>query len=381
MKFPFWNPKSKIIINHFHSTHPRRALVSAVNRPFIKPLNFKHNNQIEAVEMALVLHELGFQVDVVNFNSTLDIDYSKYDLLFGSGTAFENVFLKQARRRPKTIMYMPGVIVPVWNRASFRRLQDVFQRRGVWLPESSRIISGGTIGCEKVVDGLIVLGNAAVADHFRVATASPVHEMPLFYIRVADAAEIMKARDLPKVRNHFMWFSGAGLVHKGLDLVLEAFSRHPELHLHVYGAIDHEPDFVREFHHELHELPNVHVEQWLAVESPGFRAALLANAFIICPSSAEGCCSSVLNVCGNGGIVPIITKECGINLEDYGVLAGDTTVEAVETALQQAASFSDQELERRMRRAAAYIQEEHSRERYHQRMKAAVQAIVNGTSA
>ncbi|MGA2082525.1 MAG: glycosyltransferase [Holophaga sp.] len=284
--------------------------------------------------------------------------------------------MKQAKHRPKTILYIVGAITPVWNRASLRRLQDVFQRRGAWLPGSGRIVSGGTVGFEKVVDGLIVLGNAEIADPFRAVTASPVHELPLFYIQVEDAAEIMKARNLSKARKHFIWFSGSGLVHKGLDLVLEAFSRHPELHLHVYGAIEAEADFVREYHHELHELPNVHVEQWLLVGSPEFKAALLGNAFIVCPSAAEGCCSAVLNVCGNGGIVPIITKECGINLEDYGVLVGDTTVEAVETALLQAASFSDQELERRMRRTVAYIQVEHSRERYHQRMKAAIQSIV-----
>ena len=135
MKFRFWNKKPKTVINHFNSNYPRKALVSAVQRPFIKPLNFKHNNQIEAVEIAQVVHELGYQVDVVNFSSTLDIDYTKYDLLVGSGASFEHVFMKQAKHRPKTILYIVGAITPVWNRASLRRLQDVFQRREPGCPD------------------------------------------------------------------------------------------------------------------------------------------------------------------------------------------------------------------------------------------------------
>jgi glycosyltransferase involved in cell wall biosynthesis len=380
MKFRFWSHKSAIVLDHFRSNYAKKALVSTVHRPFVKQANFKHNNQIEALEMAQVVHELGYRVDVVNFSNAMAIDYSRYDLLFGSGPAFEGAFLQEAGLRPKTILYQGGAFVPVGNRASLRRLQDVFQRRGVWLPGSGRIAAGGIVGCEEVVDGLIVLGNAVTGDTYRAVTDRPVHQLPLLFIQVADAGDILQARDLARVKNHFMWFAGAGLVHKGLDLVLEAFARHPELHLHVYGAIDHEPGFSRAFHHELRELPNVHVERWLALESPEFREALLANAFVICPSAAEGCCSSVLNVCGNGAIVPILTRECGIDLEDYGVLVGATTVAAVEAALLQAAAFSEQELDRRMRRTADYMGAEHSRERYHQRMKAAVQAILEPIS-
>ena len=159
--------------------------------------------------------------------------------------------------------------------------------------------------------------------------------------------------------------------------MLEAFSRHPDLHLHVYGALDREPGFLRAFHHELHELPNVHREGFLDLRSPAFRAALLGSAFVICPSCSEANCSSVLNVCGNGGNIPMVTRQCGIDLQDFGILIGDTTVEAVEAALMEACALDAAELDRRQRATAAFMGREHSLEGYHGRLKAAVQTLLN----
>jgi hypothetical protein len=97
---------------------------------------------------------------------------------------------------------------------------------------------------------------------------------------------------------------------------------------------------------------------------------------MICPSCAEACSSSVLNICGNGGAIPILTRICGIDLQDFGVPIEDTTVAAVEAALLEAVSFDEAELDRRQRASAAFFRKEHSLERYHQSMKEAIQSIL-----
>jgi len=306
----------------------------------------------------------------------VEIDYSRYDLVFGSGGPLDRVFLREHARRPRTILYLVGAYPPLNNRTTMDRLEEVHRRRGVWLAGSARLGNQG-IGVERVVDGLIVLGNAVTAEPYRAVTSRPVHQLPLFFLQTVDPGEIFRARDLALARNHFLWFAGTGLVHKGLDLALEAFARHPDLHLHVCGAIDSEPGFVEAFRRELRETPNVHVDGWLALQSPAFREALLASAFVISPSCSEACNSSVLNICGNGGNLPVLTRQNGIDLDDFGILLRDTTVEAVEAALAEAAALADAELDRRLRRCAAFFQREHSRERFHQRLKEAVQAILD----
>jgi len=377
MLIQFWNRKYQILQDHFQSGFGPRALLCSVNRPFLKGVNLKHNNQTEALEMAQVFHELGYQVDVVNYDNPMAIDYARYEVVFGSGAAFQNLFLKETTRLPRTILYHCGAYIPLSNAASLRRLEAVYRRRGVWLPGSARLTNAG-IGTEQVVDGLIVLGNEVAAAPFRALPPRPVHEIPLFFHQMVDADDIIRARDLSQARRHFIWFSGSGLVHKGLDLALEAFARHPELHLHVFGDLEGEAPFVRTFQHELQELPNVHVEGFLHLQSPAFRAALVDSAFTICASCAEACTSAVLNICGNGGNIPLLTRNCAIDLRDFGVLIGDTTIEAVEAALVEASSLSEAELDRRQRSSAAFFREAHSLERYHQRMKGAIQAVLDG---
>jgi hypothetical protein len=47
------------------------------------------------------------------------------------------------------------------------------------------------------------------------------------------------------------------MVHKGLDLVLEAFADMPEYHLTVCGPIQKEQDFERAYYRELYQVPNI----------------------------------------------------------------------------------------------------------------------------
>ena len=98
---------------------------------------------------------------------------------------------------------------------------------------------------------------------------------------------------------------------------------------------------------------------------------------MICPSCSEASCSSVLNVCGNGGNIPVMTRQCGIDSQDFAIPIGDTTVEAVEAALAQAGRLGEADLDLRQRRGAAFFGQEHSQARYHRRLKAAIQAILS----
>ena len=65
-------------------------------------------------------------------------------------------------------------------------------------------------------------------------------------------------------------------MHKGLDLVLEAFARMPELHLTVCGPIHEEPAFEAAFRRELYETPNIETLGWVDIASPAFAELLRA---------------------------------------------------------------------------------------------------------
>jgi len=85
-------------------------------------------------------------------------------------------------------------------------------------------------------DGIICLGNIVARDSYS--------KFPLV-INLNNAAyhdtryERTK-KDFNRGRNNFLFFSGSGNVHKGLDLLLEAFSQLPA-HLYICQYIS--PDF------------------------------------------------------------------------------------------------------------------------------------------
>lgn len=45
--------------------------------------------------------------------------------------------------------------------------------------------------------------------------------------------EVIKS--ISSSRRNFLWFGSVGLIHKGLDIVIDAFKELPDLSLNVYG--------------------------------------------------------------------------------------------------------------------------------------------------
>ena len=86
-----------------------------------------------------------------------------------------------------------------------------------------------------------------------------------------------RTRTSPRPRGRFLWIGSQGLVHKGLDLVLEAFARMPDLHLTVCGPIREEPAFEAAFRRELYATPNIETLGWVDIASPAFADLLPAH--------------------------------------------------------------------------------------------------------
>ena len=54
-------------------------------------------------------------------------------------------------------------------------------------------------------------------------------------------------------------------------------------------------------------------------------------AFVVHPSISEGGSPSVLNVVANGGLIPVCSKACGVDLpEDGSVVIDEVTYDAFE---------------------------------------------------
>jgi len=98
------------------------------------------------------------------------------------------------------------------------------------------------------------------------------------------------------------------MVHKGLDLALDAFARMPEFQLTVCGRPEKEHDFFDAYRKELTGTDNIHLAGWTDLAAEGFDRIRRTHAGMIYPSSSEGCAGSIVH-CTHAGLVPIVTRE------------------------------------------------------------------------
>ena len=361
---------------HFakRSQLPRRALVSYITRPFTLPDYFTHTNGFESQIIADVLTELGFVVDVIDyFNDVTTPQYSAYDLVFGFGEPFENSFLA-ADCRAVRIYYGTGCHPLFQNAASIARLRDCHAETGVWLENSARFIDKSYPMSTTLVDAVFAKGNDFVGKTYRMHFAGIVRTVETSSFLLHKSSP--DSKNFAEARRHFLWFGSAGLLHKGLDLVLKTFAHRTDLTLHVCGHMAREPLFTQVFHRELYETPHIITHDFVDIQGEKFAELMQQCAFAIFPSASEGGSPSQVNLMMNGGLIPILTENCGLDVAPFGIEIADLTVESVDAAVSKALELSDAELRQRTQQSLDYARQHHTLDHFRETMKAHFLEVV-----
>ena len=242
------------------------------------------------------------------------------------------------------------------NRAELRRLDGILQRRGAVLIPRRQIPFNLTT---ETADRIIYVGNAYTAETFAFA-CKPMQRIPISTVVLADWPE---QKDFDRVRHNFIWFGSVGLAHKGLDLALEAFARLPGFNLTVAGAIDLDADFKQVYHRELYELPNIRTLGWVTATEPEFLTLLRDQVGVVYPSCSEGGAGSVI-CCLHGGLIPIVTREASVDVQDFGFETRSDAIEDIMTAVRRVAELPAAELAARARAAWEHVRAVHTREHF-----------------
>jgi len=349
--------------------------ISYITWPFIEgfdsPKMRGHTNAFEVVVMAGAYRDLGFRVEIIDWNNTAYVPPSDCRVaidIHGNLERWHEVLSPDCKR----ILHATGPHWLFWNHAELSRLQGVRDRKGIALcPRRSVEPSRGV----EVADEIVVLGDEFTRQRFLFA-GKPVTRVP-----ISSAYEFPwpQGRDFEKARKKFLWVGSYGMVHKGLDLALDAFAGMPDLELTVCGRPEKEEDFYRLYEKELLCTPNIHFHGWLDMETPAFAEIARTHAAVIYPSSAEGGAGSVIH-CMHAGMLPICTTEASIDLEDFGVHVESGTVEAVQKACRAVAGMPASEIEKRARAAYEHVRAVHTRERFRENYRQFAERIVEGIS-
>jgi hypothetical protein len=363
------------IINYFRTSYIRNALVSYITDPFRNEINLSHTNSFESMEIGKAINEAGFNIDIADYDYEGRIDYSKYDFIFGFGEPLINNFYKR-EKRIITVYYGTGMHINTQNNNSLNRVQEVFDKKRVWLPGSGRIVDKSWSIQTTLVDAMVLLGNEEVTKTYSPYFKGKIYNIPASFYDVISQEEIISSKDFNKAKKHFLWFGSSGLIHKGLDLLLDVFAKSEEMHLHICGPLEGEPEFKQTFHNELFKTANIHYHGFVSLNSNLFKELLQKCAFVIFPSCSEGGSPSVLNVCGNGGLVPLLSKEASIDTNDFGFIFDKINIESIKTLIERVIQLKDQEIKDRSIKCYEVISKKHSQTNYASELRKCINEIL-----
>ena len=313
----------------------RKALLSYLVLPLLPPLRLrdrvKFSNRGIAQEIPRVLNELGYSVDIVNYDNRDWLPDRPYDLFIGhGGINFESI----SRRLPDSILriyFATGIYWREWNARISRRAADLALRKGATL-SSNREIQHDEDYALHHSDVIICLGNSnAVETYAKFQNAIGINNA-IFPLDL----DGLQGKNFSEGRKHFLFFSGRGNVHKGLDILLEAFAD-TDLHLHVCQHL--EPDFAHIYRRELTRCPNIHVHGFIRMRSKQFESLAQQCNWVISPSCTEGQPGAVLE-CMAYGLIPILSRETNIDIGDRGVRLDCCQVESLRSIAYRMSEMS-----------------------------------------
>lgn len=283
------------------------VLLSYFTEPFTRtpwePFSNFHTMYWECFEIARLFSERGYAVDIINAKEKKFIPKKPYVVCIDTEDNFER-FIPYLPKNCKKVFHILISWWKAYNEAEQKRLDGVEKRRGVRLSLQRRVPPSRNAELSDYLEGF---GNKTIFSTF-AQFQKPIHFIPISTVLTFDFPE---TKNFDNAKKHFLWFGGGGAVLKGLDLALEAFSKTPELHLHICGPVYAEKDFVHVYKKELEETPNIHVYGRLNIESETFKKIIDNCASVIYPSGGEGSSGAIVQVM-HAGLIPIITHETGI---------------------------------------------------------------------
>jgi glycosyltransferase involved in cell wall biosynthesis len=349
------------------------VLLSYRIEPFLlkpdEPIPNNHTWYWECWQIAQTYLELGYCVDVIQFHNHKFVPQKDYAFFIDIRHRLESLSSLVNKDCIK-IFHSDTAHLLFHNAAECNRLFALQQRRGITL--SPKRYEPPNLGIENA-DCATVLGNEFTISTFRYAN-KPLYRVPISSPQVYPWTE---KKDFEACRKSFLWFGSGGLIHKGLDLVLEAFEDMPDYHLTICGPINKEEDFERAFYKELYYTPNIHTIGWVDISSANFLEIVNNCVAIVYPSCSEGGGGCVIT-CMHAGLIPIVSYESSVDVyDDFGLVLKESSVEEIKKYVKKIASLSACELENMAKAAWEFARTNHTREKFAETYRNTVKQIIH----
>lgn len=361
-------------------------LLSYIVDPFLlkrdEPVSNAHHHDWLSWQIGKTFLDMGYSIDVVHYRNKKFIPKKKYAFFVGARTNFQRIS-ELLNEDCVKIVHLDTAHWIYNNRAGYNRYLDVQERRGVTLRGHKLCEPNWAI--EHADYATTNLGNQFNVSTYQYAK-KPIFQIPLPSCSVYPFPE---NKNIDICRKHFLWFGSGGLVHKGLDLVLEAFTEMPDHHLTICGpirvngkmnngcALKAEDDFEEAYYRELYETPNIHTIGWVDIDSSGFLEIMNNCIGIIFPSCSEGGGASVI-ACMQAGLIPVVSYETNVEVGGFGVTLKNCSIEEIKNSVRTVSNLPVEKLKLMSQKAWKFARANNTRERFAEEYKRIITRIIAG---
>ena len=175
-------------------------------------------------------------------------------------------------------------------------------------------------------------------------------------------------RNINESKLNFLWFGSYGAIHKGLDILVDIFMNNPNINLYIAGLRKEEEKYIKL------GAKNIYNIGFVNINSEKFNDLMNKCSFVVLPSCSEGMATSVLT-CMNHGLIPLVTKECGISL-DKEFLFKDYRINTVEEKINLWSKKSNEEILNLHKNIELYSLEKYGTESYYEKFSEIMSKII-----
>jgi len=351
-----------------------RALLSYLPDPVKDELDGKPENEFSnrgiARTIPRALNELGYIVDIVSWDDKSTPVNKSYDILIQHGGINYDSLRNLVKKSGKKIYFSTGSYWKYHNVAEQKRF-DNFKKRHGFRPSYDRLVTHSEERATREADAIIAIGNQQICETYQ--GFSNVDNLDLGCYRDNHFDAITKNHS--RTKNSFLFFAGAGGIHKGLDLTIEAFLKLPQ-HLYIMAYV--EPALLK-YYEEAFSAPNIHLIGPGNFRSPEFYKVMDSCSFAILPSCSEGQPGSMVE-CLNQGLIPVVTRDVHLSVPGFGFTLEQATISKIQQIVKTLSKLDELELSEKSGASRKAAITSHSPDLFRETFKAHVNKVIDDKS-
>ncbi|MCE7979644.1 MAG: glycosyltransferase family 1 protein [Caldilinea sp. CFX5] len=333
-----------------------------------------HSNLWESREIAYIFSRMGYIVDAIRLDDYTFIPIHQYDIVF-------DIFINLQRLVPLLeqntlkILHCTGSDAYYQNHAEMARVAALEERRNTWYaPKRMNPYPELARKSLQIADSCSLIGNSHTWSTYPETFRD---KMTLVTVTASNLESNIKCKsDLVPKKREFLWFFGGGLVHKGLDLVIEVFARNQDLVLNIVGPVRGESDFFKIYEYELTKLANIKCHHYLKPNSEEFKKIIKHTFCFVAPSCSESISTAVVT-CLQVGLYPIVSRDTGVTLpKGCGTYLQKCAIDEIEEAVWATYQMNENTLTDQIYTTQQYALHQFSRENFQKNMQGFIETSI-----